>query len=274
MRVWVHHVAKDQKKYIARARIKFVRLFWGFSVFNQLWKFLRTEINLNEKDKTRVIGDINAFFLRNNVKMWYYAIVVLDIFSILTNTQAFQIAVVDKFVKTPHFYCIEKTISLHKHMYPGKRIYILVPSIKLYILLLQCNTEKNLHVYWWLRWFLNFTELDRVFKAMVQTEMRVPLIPCVLCLMRVPMFTAAALTVLVHPSTAIVTFTPRPVPSFSILPFPPRFSLFYTVTIWVEMFVPLISPFGPSITLGSLSPFVGVLGATALPVVLLPPPAT
>lgn len=108
---------------------------------------------------------------------------------------------------------------------------------------------------------------------MVKSIMWEFFVPRVLLFVSIPVLPTAALSVLVHPSWAIVTFTPCLVPTFSVFAFPPCLSLFYPVTLCIKMFVPFVTPFSPALALTTLSPFISVFCAAALPIILLAPPA-
>ena len=121
------------------------------------------------------------------------------------------------------------------------------------------------------KWLSNCSELHRVFKAMLESIVREPLGPCLLLHMCVPVLPVAALAILVHPSGAIVPLPPCAIPSFPMPPFPPCFALLYSMAIWIKVFIPLVSPFWPTITFWPLCPLVGVFHATTITIVLLPP---
>lgn len=123
------------------------------------------------------------------------------------------------------------------------------------------------------RWFGNFPELDGVFEAIEETIMREFLIPGIFSCVCVPVFPRTALAVLVNPTRAIVLLTPSSVPAVAMPTFPPALPLLHTISIWIKIFIPFVTPFIPSTIHKPLGPFVGVFYAPTVPVVFATPPA-
>lgn len=107
---------------------------------------------------------------------------------------------------------------------------------------------------------------------MVETVMWESLVPRILLSVSVPMLSAAALAILVHPTGPVVAFSPRPIPAVSVFSFPPRLPLLHPLAIRIKILVPFIAPFGPTITLEPLSPLVSIFRASTITIVLLTPP--
>ncbi|GER25474.1 lysine-specific demethylase 2A [Striga asiatica] len=107
---------------------------------------------------------------------------------------------------------------------------------------------------------------------MEKAKVREPLVPCVLLDMRVPMLATTTLPVLVDPSRPIVALPPSTVPTVPVFALPPCLPLLKPTPIRPKVFIPLVAPFGPTVPLETLGPFVRVLHTSTLPVKLLAPP--
>ena len=106
---------------------------------------------------------------------------------------------------------------------------------------------------------------------MVEAKVWESLVPRVLRDVRVPVLATAAAPILVHPPRPVVLLTPGAVPPVPILARPPGLPLLDAMAIRVEVLVPLVTPFRPSIALRTLSPLVGVLCAATKAIILLAP---
>lgn len=96
---------------------------------------------------------------------------------------------------------------------------------------------------------LHRPQLHGVLEAVVESEVREPLVPRLLRDVCVPVLATAAAPVLVHPPGPVVLLAPGAVPPVPIFACPPRLPLLDSMAIRVKVLVPFVAPLGPPVAL-------------------------